>query len=41
LEERLQQAQTQADMNEISGEIYKAWDETLNIIWDLLKENLG
>lgn len=40
LQEDLQNAQTQADMNVISGEIYEAWDDTLNVIWEILQENL-
>lgn len=40
LEEAFQNAQTQSELNEISGEIYKAWDDTLNVIWGILKENL-
>ena len=39
LEEELQNAVTQADMNEISGQIYAVWDNALNTIWDILKEN--
>ena len=40
LEEQLEAAVTQADMNVISGEIYTEWDNTLNFIWEILKENL-
>lgn len=40
LEERLSKAQTQGDMNEISGELYENWDDALNMIWGLLKETL-
>ncbi len=31
---------TQADMNVISYEIYMVWDDTLNNIWQLLKDSL-
>lgn len=40
LEDLLQAAQTQADMNEISGQIYSEWDNTLNTVWAMLKETL-
>ena len=39
LEEKLQNAAAQADMNELSGQIYAVWDDALNTIWDILKEN--
>ena len=39
-EGRLSQAQSQADMNGISGELYEVWDDALNIIWGILKETL-
>ena len=39
LEEELQNAAAQADMNEISGQIYAVWDNALNTIWEILKEN--
>ena len=40
LKEELQNAQTQAEMNQISYELYTTWDEALNTIWGILKENL-
>lgn len=40
LEEKLQTAVTQTDMNIISEEIFKTWDDTLNIVWKLLEAEL-
>ena len=40
LEEELQNAAAQADMNQISGEIYTVWDDALNAIWGILQENM-
>lgn len=40
LEEKLQNASTQMEMNDISYQIYMAWDDTLNLIWGVLKDNL-
>lgn len=40
LEEKLSAAQTQQEMNQLSHEIYKAWDEALNSIWSILKSEL-
>lgn len=40
LDENLQNAMTQTDMNIISGEKYENWDTTLNSILDILEENL-
>ena len=40
LEEELQNAQTQAEMDRISYEMYTTWDEALNTVWGILKENL-
>lgn len=40
LKDKLQAAQSQIELNEISGELYKMWDETLNSIWGILKESL-
>ena len=40
LEEDLQNALTQTDMNLAAGELYNLWDDTLNIVWRLLKEEL-
>lgn len=31
---------TQADMNELSNEIYMVWDDLLNELWGILKERL-
>lgn len=41
LEAELQKAATQADMNEISGQLYQLWDDTLNVIWGIMKTNLN
>ena len=41
LEAELQKAASQADMNEISGQIYQVWDDTLNVIWGIMKANLN
>ncbi len=41
LEDFLQNAAlTQAELNVTAGQIYQAWDDTLNDIWGILKENL-
>ncbi len=41
LEERLQKENmTQEEMNELSDELYKAWDAQLNITWKQLKRTL-
>lgn len=40
LEQELQNAQSQGDLNTISGEIYVVWDDALNAIWGILKENM-
>ncbi len=40
LEKKLQNAQTQLDMTEISNEMYLVWDDTLNIIWRILQSEL-
>ena len=40
LEKQLQNAQTQQDMNMISGDLYKVWDTTLNTVWQLLRQAL-
>ncbi len=41
LEESLQNgSMSQADMNQTYLEIYTIWDETLNQVWSILKENL-
>ena len=36
----MNEASTQMDMNEKSGELYALWDEALNHIWDELKARL-
>ncbi len=41
LNAELQKAATQADMNEISGQLYQVWDDTLNVIWGIMKTNLN
>lgn len=41
LEEQLQSGNlTQMELNEISAELYKLWDDELNVIWDQLKKSL-
>ncbi len=41
LEERLQKENlTQEEMNELSAELYKAWDDQLNITWKQMKQTL-
>jgi len=40
LNAQLQEAYTQADMNILSGELYQAWDDALNQIWDIFREEL-
>lgn len=40
-ESRLQDADTQQEMNQIAQEGYQKWDETLNIVWKLLEANLS
>ena len=41
LKEILQGPQmTQTDMNITSGELYQVWDDTLNFVWGVLKEQL-
>lgn len=40
LQTKLQNAQTQLEMNRISGDIYGVWDDALNGVWKILKENL-
>lgn len=41
LEETLKAAVAQTDMNIISMDIYTVWDDCLNSIWRILKENLS
>lgn len=40
LEAKLQQETTQADLNETSKELFQIWDDTLNLIWNLLTPKL-
>lgn len=40
LESRLQEAQTQVEMNEFSSDIYSLWDDLLNTQWSCLKRAL-
>ena len=40
LEENLQNATSQMEMNQISYEIYQLWDDELNAVWKTLKEVL-
>jgi len=40
LEEMLQTAETQSDMNITSAEIYTVWDETINSVWQILRETM-
>jgi len=39
-EQALQEAMTQTDMNLAAGELYRIWDDTLNIAWRFLKQEL-
>ena len=42
LEERLQnEFLTQAEMNRISAQLYKAWDNEMNRLWNVLTENIN
>ena len=40
LEEMLQSAETQSDMNITSGELYTVWDEAINSVWQILRETM-
>ena len=40
LETQIQEASTQADMNEVGAELFRTWDDTLNIVWKLLESEL-
>lgn len=40
LEEMLQESQTQTDMNLTSGQLYSLWDDTINSVWQILKESM-
>lgn len=37
----MKEAITQMDMNITAAEMYQLWDDTLNIVWGLLEENLN
>ena len=41
LEEELQSAATQTDLNIASGELYNIWDEAINSVWAILRETMG
>lgn len=41
LDEQLQKDVTQADMNITSAELYTIWDDALNNVWKILKENMS
>ncbi len=40
LDKKLDECTTQGDMNSVSYEIYTLWDDCLNQIWNIFKENL-
>ena len=40
LEAKLQEDISQLDMNETAAELFKTWDDTLNIVWKLLEAEL-
>lgn len=41
LQIKFQSTRTQMEMNQVSGEIYAVWDDALNSIWGILKDNLS
>lgn len=41
IEKKQKEAVTQMDMNITAAEMYQLWDDTLNIVWGLLEENLS
>lgn len=41
IEKMQEEAVTQAEMNETAEEMYKLWDDTLNVVWGLLEANLN
>lgn len=41
LEEQLNKAETQTDMNMTSAELYTLWDDTINTVWGILKANMN
>ena len=40
VEKKQEEATTQPEMNATAEEMYQLWDDTLNIVWRLLEENL-
>ncbi len=40
VEKKQEEATTQPEMNETAKELYQLWDDTLNVVWKLLEENL-
>ena len=40
IEQKLNDAQTQSDMNRYSGELYTLWDNYIIVLWGYLRENL-
>ena len=41
VEKQQAEASTQPEMNKTAEEMYRLWDDTLNIVWKLLEENLS
>lgn len=41
VEEKQKEAVTQMEMNETAREWYQLWDDTLNVVWELLETNLS
>ncbi len=41
IEKKQKEADTQMDMNLTAAEMYQLWDDTLNIVWELLEANLN
>ena len=41
IEKRQREAVTQLEMNLTAAEMYQLWDDTLNIVWGLLKTSLN
>lgn len=41
VEARQKEAATQMEMNETAAEMYRLWDDTLNIVWKLLEADLS
>ena len=40
IEQKLQEATSQSDMNQLSASLYQVWDDELNLIWSELKTSL-